>query len=259
MSEELAKTEQYELIESKIIAIRGMQVMLDSDIAELFGVETRNLNKAMKRNLNRFPEDFCFQLNSKEFQNLKFQNGTSNTQHGGVRKLPYVYTDYGIVALAGVLKSEIAAKMSVEIARSFVAMRRFIMQNGDFLLKLAQLQNRQIIFENETNKRFDEVIKMIDKADLPKQVLFYDGEYYDAYDFITSIIREAKKSIILIDPYSDNRALTFLKNKNKDVDVVIFKSSRSKLIQEDIDIFASQYGDIKVFTNNTVHGRFLFL
>ena len=138
MSEELIKTEKYEMIESKIFVCRGLQVMLDSDIATMFGVETGRLNRQMKRNKNRFPEDFCFQLNSNEFKNLKCQNGISSSQYGGVRKLPYVYTEHGIIALAGVLKSDAADKMSVEIARTFVAMRKFISTNGDVLLKLAQ-------------------------------------------------------------------------------------------------------------------------
>ena len=136
-------------------------------------------------NIERFPEDFCFQLNSKEFKNLTSQNVTSS--YGGRRHLPYAFTEHGIIALAGVLKSDVASKMSVEIARTFVQMRRFIAENSDVLLKLAQLQNRQINFEIETNKRFDEVLKLISKADLPKQVLFYDGQYFDAYDFITSL------------------------------------------------------------------------
>ena len=154
--------------------------MIDSDVAFFFGIETKNLNKQMKRNIERFPEDFCFQLNSIEFKNLRFQNATSN--YGGRRYLPYVYTEEGIIALAGVLKNDIAAKMSVEIARKFIQMRKFIMENGDVLLALAKLQNRQIEFENETNKKFDEILKLISKADLPKQAIFSAGQFYDAYE-----------------------------------------------------------------------------
>ena len=143
MSEELIKTEQYEMIESKIFVCRGLQVMLDSDIATMFGVETGHLNRQMKRNKNRFPEDFCFQLNSNEFKNLKCQNGISSSQYGGVRKLPYVYTEHGIIALAGVIKNDFAVEMSITIVRAFIAMKKFIAANGDVLLKLAQLQNEQ--------------------------------------------------------------------------------------------------------------------
>ena len=213
----------------------------------------------MNRNKNRFPEDFCFKLNSIEFKNLRSQNATSSSEHGGKRYLPYVYTEQGVIALAGVIKNDFAIEMSITVVRAFIAMRKFIAANGDVLLKLAQLQNRQITFETETNKRFDEIIKMIDKADLPKQMLFFHGEYFDAYDFITSIIRKAKQSIILIDPYCDSRALTFLSNKSEEVKITICKSTRSKLLEDEIDMFASQYGEITVFDDDTVHDRFLVI
>ena len=173
-------------IEECIYDIRGQQVMLDSDIASFFGIETKNLNKQMKRNIARFPEDFCFQLNSSEFKNLRFQNAT--TKRGGRRYLPYVYTEHGIIALAGVLKSEIADKMSVEIARKFIQMRKFILENSDVLLALAKLQNRQLEFENETNRKFEQVFKLIERLDLPKTALFCAGEWYDAFEFISSLI-----------------------------------------------------------------------
>ena len=247
-------------IEKRIFVCRGVQVMLDSDVATLFNVETKNLNKAMKRNIDRFPEDFCFQLNSKEFKDLRFQNATSSDgEYGGRRYLPYVYTEHGIVALAGVLKSEIAAKMSVAIARTFIQMRHFIAENGDVLLKLAQLQNRQINFEIKTNKRFDEILNLINKADLPKQVLFFDGQYYDAYDFITGLIRKANSSIVLIDPYCDSRALSFLKNRNDGVSILVCKSTKSKLAVKEINIYKKQYGEITIVDNDTIHDRFLII
>ena len=253
----LIETEQYELIESKIFMCRDMPVMLDSDVADFFGVEVKRLNQQMNRNKNRFPSDFCFQLNSKEFKNLRSQNATFNTGVKGRKYRPYAYTEQGVIALAGVIKNDFAVEMSIVIVRSFIAMRKFIAANGDVLLKLAQLQNRQLHFEEETNKRFDEVIKMIDKADLPKRMLFFHGEYFDAYDFISSIIRKAKQSIVLIDPYCDSRALTFLSNKNEGVKITICKSSRAKLTQDEIDIFVAQYGEVTVFDDDTVHDRFL--
>ena len=260
MNSEIINVDNQEDIEKRIFIARGVQVMLDGDVAELFGIETKNLNKAMKRNINRFPEDFCFQLNSNEFKNLRFQNATSSdSKYGGRRYLPYVYTEYGIIALAGVLKSEIAAQMSVEIARTFIAMRKFIVENGDVLLRLAQLQNRQISFEIETNKRFDEVIKLINKAELPKQVLFFEGQYYDAYDFISSLIRKATSSIVLVDPYCDNRALKFLSNRVDGVSLTISKSSKAKLSDEEINLFIEQYGDIEIIENNDFHDRFLII
>ena len=136
---ELLEIKDQENIEKRIFVIRGIQAMLDSDVAELFGVETRRLNEQVKRNQNRFPIDFCFQLNSNEFKNLTSQNATSS--YGGRRHLPFAFTEHGIIALAGVLKSDVAAQM-----------RLFIMENGDVLLKFAQLQNRQINFEIKTIK-----------------------------------------------------------------------------------------------------------
>ena len=244
-------------IEECIYNIRGQQVMLDSDIAFFFGVETKNLNKQMKRNGDRFPADFCFQLSYEEFKNLRFQNGTSN--YGGRRYLPYVYTEEGIIALAGVLKNDIAAKMSVEIARKFIQMRRFIMENGDVLLALARLQNRQIEFENETNRKFDEILKLISKADLPKQAIFSAGQFYDAYEFITSIIRRANSSIVLIDPYCDSKAFTFLKNKKESVELTICSSHLSKLEDDEIVKFEQQYGKINIIYLDDNHDRYIII
>ena len=185
--------------------------MLDSDVAYFFGTDVSLLNRQMKRNADRFPKDFCFKLNSIEFKNLRCQNGIFNYNTKGRKYLPYVYTEHGGIALAGVLKSETAAKMSVEIARKFIQMRKFILENEDILLSLARLQNRQLEFEDETNKKFDEVLKIISKLDLPKEASFYEGSYYDAYEFITSIMLRAKNEIVIIDPYIDSKVFTFLK------------------------------------------------
>ena len=246
-------------IEDCIYNIRGQQVMLDSDIAAFFDVDTKRINEQMKRNKARFPEDFCFQLNSIEFKTLKSQNATSNIGRGGKQKLPFVYTEHGIIALAGVLKSETADKMSVEIARKFIQMRKFILENGDVLLALAKLQNRQLEFENETNHKFEQVFKLIEKLDLPKTALFYNGEWFDAFDFIVGIIRKAAKSIILVDPYCDNKALSFLKYKSEGVEVLICNTSKSKLENEELSRFESQYGVIKVRTLTNLHDRFLII
>lgn len=246
-------------IEECIYNIRGQQAMLDSDVAYFFGVDTKRINEQMKRNKARFPEDFCFQLNSLEFKTLKSQNATSNIGRGGKQKLPFVYTEHGIIALAGVLKSETADKMSVEIARKFIQMRKFILENGDVLLALARLQNRQIEFENETNKKFDEILKLISKADLPKQAIFSAGQFYDAYEYISSIIKKANSSIVLIDPYCDAKAFTFLKNKKESVKLTICSSHLSKLEKEEIEKFESQYGKINIKQLDDNHDRFLII
>ena len=246
-------------IEECIYYIRGQQVMLDSDIAFFFDVETKTINKQMKRNVDRFPEDFCFQLSGKEMDDLRCHFGTTKILSSKRRYNPYVYTEEGIIALAGVLKNDIAAKMSVEIARRFIQMRKFILENGDVLLALAKLQNRQIEFENETNKKFDEILKLISKADLPKQAIFSAGQFYDAYEFISSIVRKANRSIILIDPYCDSKAFTFLKNKKESVGLTICCGCSSKLEKEEIEKFETQYGNITVKQLDDNHDRYLIL
>ena len=233
--------------------------MLDSDIAFFFEVETKTINKQMKRNIDRFPEDFCFQLSSKELNDLRCQNGTTKFLSSKRRYNPYVYTEEGIIALAGVLKNDIAAKMSVEIARRFIQMRKFIMENGDVLLALAKLQNRQIEFENETNKKFDEILKLISKADLPKQAIFSSGQFYDAYEFITSIVRKANHSIVLVDPYCDSKAFTFLKNKKEKVELTICLSHSSKLENDEISKYESQYGKIVIKYLDDNHDRYIII
>ena len=242
-----------------IFTIRGQQVMLDSDVARFFGVDTKRLNEQMKRNVGRFPEDFCFQLNFIKFNNLRSQNATAKVGYSKRRSYPYVYTEHGIVALAGVLKSNIAEKMSVEIVRTFIQMRKFIIENGDIVTALAKVQNRQFSFELETNKQFDEILKLITRADLPKQALLFDGQYYDAYDFISSIVRRATTSILLVDPYCDNRALSFLKNRKEGVNLSVCKSTNSKLKQEEIEIFEKQYGELHIFNDDEIHDRFLII
>ncbi|MCR4661568.1 MAG: ORF6N domain-containing protein [Clostridia bacterium] len=246
-------------IEECIYCFRGQQVMLDSDIAELFNVETKRLNEQMKRNVERFPSDFCFQLNSLEFKSLKSQNATSNKGRGGKQKLPFVYTEHGIITLAGVLKSDVSAKMSVEIARQFIRMRKFILENGDVLLTLAKLQNRQLEFENETNRKFEQVFKLIERLDLPKTALFYAGEWYDAFEYISSMIASANNSIILIDPYCDGKALSFLSHRKDGVKIIIIKGDHSKLKDEEVELFETQYGLINIKMVNDIHDRYLII
>ena len=246
-------------IEECIYNIRGQQVMLDSDIAFFFDVTVSAMNRQMKRNIERFPEDFCFQLSNKEIDDLRCQNGTTKFLSSKRRYNPYVYTEEGIIALAGVLKNDIAAKMSVEIARKFIQMRRFVLENGDVLLALAKLQNRQIEFENETNKKFDEILKLISKADLPKQAIFSAGQFYDAYEFISSIIQRANVSIILIDPYCDSKAFTFLKNKKEKVELTICLSHSSKLENDEISKYESQYGKITIKYLDDNHDRYIII
>ena len=248
-----------ETIENRIYEIRGQQVMLDSDIATLFDVEVRRLNEQMRRNKNRFPKDFCFKLNSIEFKTLKSQIAISNKGRGGKQKMPYVYTEHGIIALAGVIKSDVAAKMSIEIVRKFVQMRKFILENGDSLLALAKLQNRQIKFENETNQRFDKVFEEINKNVVPKETIFYAGRYYDSFDFLSSLIAKAKESIIIVDPYADDKIFKYLKLKDKKIVTMLCVSSKSKISKEVRRLFEHEHGPVHIKVFNDIHDRYLFV
>lgn len=247
------------IIENKIYSIRGKQVMLDSDVAFYFQVETKRLNQQMLRNKNRFPEEFCFKLNSNEFKNLRLQNVTFKSSTDGRKYLPYVYTEPGIVALAGVLKSKIAAEASVKIVQQFVEMRHFLASNRNLIESLANLQNRQLKFEDETNNKLEIIFKKIEHVEIPKENIFFKGQFFDAYDFLATLINNANKSLILIDPYCDGKALSFFKGKKKGVQLTIMKSSYAKLFDIDVEQFTKQYGDISVLTNDDIHDRFLII
>ena len=164
MNDALVKTEQNEMIESKIFICRETEVMLDSDVANYFNVETETLNQQIERNKERFPEDFCFQLNNEEMETiLRSQNVTSNNI-SSKRYNPYVYTEHAILALAAILDNDHAIEASIKIARAFMSKRESIIQKNKILLELAQLEKRMFYFEIETNKRIDELIKMVSSS-----------------------------------------------------------------------------------------------
>ena len=200
-------------IENKIFYIRGVQVMLDNDLAEIYRVETRVLNQAVKRNIERFPEDFMFQLTEIEWEDLKSQNVMSS-EHGGRRTLPFAFTEQGVSGLSGVLKSETAAKMHVAIMRTFVQMRKFINDNLGLMQRIEGIERKQI----ETDQKFEQVFKALDNKDsIPTQGVFFDGQIFDAYELASKIIRSAKKNIVLIDNYINEDSLTHLSKKTKNV------------------------------------------
>lgn len=254
--------EKYETdnIKNLIYTIRGKQVMLDSDVAMLYHYETKNINKAMKRNIERFPEDFCFQLTEKEVENLRFQFGTSSLEkenYGGRRYLPYVYTEQGISMLAGVLKNEIAIQVSISIIRAFIEMRRFILLNGQVFQEIDDIKGQLL----EHDKKFDEVFDELQRKQESefKQSIFFDGQIYDAYSLIIDIIRKAKQKILIIDNYIDDSILKMLSKKNKDVEVVILTSQNSNIRKLDIQKFNKQYPVLKLAYTNKFHDRFIII
>ena len=255
----ILETKEESEIKNKIYNFRGKEVMLDSDIAEMFNIETKNLNKAMRRNQNRFPEDFCFQLKSTEFKNLRFQNGTAKSLSSKRRYYPYVYTEEGIITLAGVLKSEIADEMSVKIARVFIKMRNALISYAEPLKMIAQVHGEFLEFKEYTLKKFDEVFARLEKLEPKKEVLLLNDEWFDAFEAIIKLIESAKESIVLVDPYVDDKSLVYLSHKNEGVRVTIYKSNHSKLKQAEIEAFSKQYGELTIKEFNESHNRYLIL
>ena len=245
-----------EEIRSRIYTIRGLQVMIDRDLASLYGVETRTLNQAVKRNRERFPDEYCFQLNDDEFSNWKSQIVMSNEDRMGLRKSPYVFTEQGVAMLAGVLKSDTAIKMSIQIINAFVAMRHLIASNAQIFQRLDTLEIKQL----ETDQKIDHVLDAMESKEIqPKQGIFFDGQIFDAYKFVADLIRTAKKSITIIDNYVDDTVLTHLTKRNNGIKVTIFTRTISKQLALDIKKFNAQYPpiDIKEFKNS--HDRFIII
>lgn len=231
-------------IEKMIYVIRDKQVMLDSDLAILYQVETGALNRAVKRNISRFPEDFRFQLTKEEYQNLRCQTGISSSaqgenNYGGRRTLPYVFTEQGISMLASVLHSEVAIKVSIGIMRTFVEMRRFIANNALLLERISNVELKQLEYQKQTDEKLDQI--------------------FDAFSLIVSLIQKAEKEIVLIDGYVDIGTLNLLTKKNENVTVVMYTLKRTKLSQEDVNNFNSQYPLLEVRYTKVFHDRFLIL
>ena len=247
-------------IQPMIKVIRGQQVMLDSDLSALYGVETRRLNEQVKRNIERFPDDFMFQLRKEELDNLMSQNATSSW--GGTRKLPYAFTEQGIAMLSTVLKSQTAVEVNIRIMRAFITMRRFIATNAQLFQRLETIEYHQLEMKQHqevTDRRIDEVFKRLDTDIPPMQGIFYDGQVFDAYRFVSDLIRKAKQSIVLIDNYVDDTVLTLLDKRSEGVSATIYTQRVSSQFQLDVDRHNSQYPLIEIKRFNKAHDRFLLI
>src|SRR3990167_3544044 len=272
-----------ETIKTKIYTTRGMQVMLDSDLAELYGVETKNLNRAVNRNSDRFPQNFMFQLSEEEHQNLKsqfatsslsdslrFQNGTLDDEEslrsqfvtlensrGKHRKyLPYVFTEQGVAMLSAVLRSQSAVQMSIHIINAFVEMRKFISNNALIFQRLDSLEQKQ----SKTDEKVEAIFNAIeDRSIKPKQGIFYDGQVYDAYLFVSDLIKSAKESIILIDNYVDESVLTLLSKRDMKVNATIYNKKVTKQLELDLEKYNAQYPTIELKKFDSSHDRFLLI
>ena len=248
-----------------IYTIRGKQVMLDHDLASLYGYEVRALNQQVKRNLARFPDDFMFQLTKEEVEIVKSQIVTSpdsnfySGQEGGRRKPPYAFTEQGIYMLATVLKGEIADQQSIFIMRAFREMRHFIANNALLFEKVSHIELRQLEYEKSTDERFDKVFQYIEDHAESEQKIFFDGQIYDAFSLITSIIQKAQKEIILIDGYVDVDTLNILAKKNTGVDVKIYTDASAQLTNRAAANFNAQYPTLTVKKTQVFHDRFIIL
>jgi len=269
-------------IKNKIYTIRGKQVMLDSDLAELYNIETSALNRAVKRNLERFPEDFMFQLTKEEFQSLRCQIGTSivydlkpqnnennlkcqigiskdlkfqigTSSWGGKRKLPYVFTEQGVAMLSGILRSQTAIKVNIQIMRSFIEMRNFLQTNSEIFQRLDKTEQKLLTHDN----KIDEIFNLIQEKNIkPDKGIFYDGQIFEAHKFITDLISEAKESIILIDNFVDENTLTLFSETI--IPVIIYTKLTPKLNLA-ISKYNQQYSNIEIKEFDKSHDRFLII
>ena len=253
--EELIKIREEEDIERLIVHLRGRQIILDRDLARLYQVDVAQMNRQVKRNIERFPEDFMFQITKDEHEGLKCHFGISNTK-GGDRSLPYAFTEQGVSMLSGLLRSSIAINANISIIRAFTAMRKIISNQTEYFARIERLESRQL----ESEKRINELFDRIGENDThPKQGIFFDGQIYDAYIFVTDLIRRAEQRVILIDNYIDDTVLTILDKRGKNVEAIIYTSKMTKETKLDIQKHNAQYCPISVQQFNKAHDRFLII
>ncbi len=249
------------VIRDLIYTVRGTQVMLDSDLAMLYGVETKRLNENVKRNIARFPEPFCFQLTQDEYANLMSQFATSSFggQHGGRRKLPYVFTEQGVAMLSAVLRSDTAVRVSVQIMKSFVEMRHFIASNAALFEQVRAVELRQLEYQKSTDERFERVFDYMEAHEAPKQKVFFEGQVYDAFELLVNLVKRTEREIVLVDGYVDAGTLNVLAKKRRDVAITIWTHPNTRLTARDVDTFNAQYPQLEVRHTMAFHDRFLIL
>jgi hypothetical protein len=243
-------------IENKIYTIREKQVMLDRDLAELYGVEPKRLNEQVKRNIERFPKRFRFQLSATE-KNELVANCDRLESLKYSSSLPYAFTEQGVSMLSAVLRSKIAVEVSIKIIDSFVSMRKFISNNTLISNKVYMIEQKLLEHDN----KFNEIFKAIETKDIrPKQGIFFDGQIFDAYVFISKLIKKAEKSIILIDDYVDETVLLQLSSEAaKNIDITILTKKLTKKLELDLKKHNAQYRPIEIKKFMLSHDRFLII
>lgn len=251
-------------IESRIFTIRGLQVMIDFHLAELYEVVTKRLNEQVKRNIERFPASFMFQLTDIEWVNLQSQIATTPRNENlrsqiattKRRTLPYVFTEQGVAMLSAVLKSHTAISVSIQIMDAFVNMRRILLEKPLLIQRLDKLELKQ----TETDHKFEQIFKALERKDsIPAQGVFFDGQVFDAYELASKIIRTAQKSIVLIDNYTDESTLTILAKKEKKVKVLLLSKNLNKQLSLDVVKVNEQYGGFELKAVTQSHDRFLII
>lgn len=252
MSKDLTLSQQH--IENRIFTIRGKQVMFDRDLAEMYQVEVKRLNEQVKRNIDRFPETFRFQLNSQEKDELVANcDRFESLKHSTVN--PYAFTEQGVAMLSAVLRSEIAVKVSIQIMNAFVELRKLVGQETLQHLRLSRIENKLI----EHDQKFNKLFSALENSELPQRGVYFDGQVYDAYQFVSDVIKNAKSSIILIDNYIDDSVLTLFSKRKKNVTATIYTASISKQLRLDLEKHNAQYPEVKAELFKQSHDRFLII
>ena len=254
-------------IENRIYTVRGLQVMLDSDLAELYQVETKRINEQVKRNAKRFPQGFMFQLHEAEWETLrsqiataktqlglKSQNATSKNKQGGRRTTPYVFTEQGVAMLSAVLTSDIAISVSVQIMQAFVSMRKTLNHLHGVIQRLDGLEIKQL----QTDSKLELVLKALEAHTEPQQGVFFEGQLFDAHVFASKLMKAAKKSLVLVDNYADETTLLLLSKRRKGVACTVHTRLRAALVK-DLEKHNAQYPAITLIENRSSHDRFLIL
>lgn len=250
-------------IARQILVIRDKQVMLDRDLATLYGVETKRINEQVKRNKERFPEDFCFQIDKSEFKELVANCDRFNKlKHSSSRS--FAFTEQGIAMLSSVLKSETAIRVNIAIMRAFVAARQILMQNGGLVNRLSNVESKMLEQDArllDHDHKFDAVFEAMDRGELQSKGLYYNNQMFDAYVFVCGLIRQAKKRIVLVDRYVDEKVLAMMLKRGKDVSATIYTYDKSKVFEVDLATYNAQYADypLKILPSYGMHDRFLFI
>ncbi|MBA4389651.1 MAG: DNA-binding protein [Syntrophus sp. (in: bacteria)] len=248
-----------EEIRNRIHTIRGVQVMLDKDLAVFYGVKPIRLREQVKRNIKRFPVDFMFQLTEKEAELMVSQNAIPSKQSLG-GSMPYAFTEQGVAAISAVLTSERAIIVNIQIMRAFVAMRRFIAVNAEVFQRLDAVERRQIEDKVDADHKFEQIFNAIEEQSIkPKQGIFFEGQVFDAHQFISDLIRTARKSIIVIDNYIDDTVLTLLSKADKKVAITILTKTVSKQLALDVKKYNDQYPAITIKEFRNSHDRFFII